>query len=314
MHKTLATVVVVALTWLPVGATASPDTEPEREREQSAHRAPATRALAFQPDGNTLSVLRFPSGARSTLHKSRSSIQTVVLSADGNRAAWVYYGGERIRSNRIMVRATDGSGKARNVLARHPRKFDFIDSLDWSPNGRRIAFVGRDGDAIHLWTIKTNGRGLKRIASNVAGCGDNCGSVIWAPDGKSIAWFSELSGPVWRRLWLGSKKVTRLPKGFFGWSDNMRWIGRLPWEDSRIILTRTDGSQRKIISWPRTDDMGGWAPEIYFGADGWIGFRTDEEGDDGEQLDRYVAVNFTTSDVVTLAPADPERGGTFDFR
>ena len=311
MPRLLTALVLACVTLLPTSAVAAaPD-------DAAAQRA-TSRTLAFQPDGQTTSVLRLPAGTRTTMHRSGSSVADLALSRDGSRVAWVYYANERIASNRIMVRGTGGKGRAVNVLKRYPRRFDYVDTVGWSPTGRRLAFIARTraGGSEDLWTIRTDGRGLTKVRRNVGICPDGCGRVLWAPDGRSIAWQGReyIGGSGWRRLTLATKRVRTLPDGFFGWSDDMKWIGRLPFESSQLVLTPTGGGAPRVLEGPLVDEMGGRAPSVYFGAGSVIAYRTDEVDEDDEPSDRYVAVSYVSGQVMTLTAADPERGGPFDFR
>ncbi|MGB0100085.1 MAG: hypothetical protein WBP61_07365 [Nocardioides sp.] len=284
-------------------------------------RAATSHTLVFQPDQDTLSSMRLPSGKQATLQSSRSSVREVALSPDGRRVAWTSYTSDgRIPSDHLRVRTTSARGKAANVLARHPRRFEHLDDVAWSPNGRRLVFTAwarNRAATFDAWIIKRNGRHLTKIASRVGSCPDGCGQLLWAPDGKSIAWYTEGDdgrfSEGWHRLRLASGRTTRLPDGFFGWSDSMRWVGILPPDSSRIVVKRTNGSHRRELKGPYPDTYGA-APEMFFGAGKWIGYRTDEVTDTGENDDQYVAINFGTTRVTTLHPADPERGGPFAFR
>jgi Tol biopolymer transport system component len=53
---------------------------------------------------------------------------------------------------------------------------------DWSPDGRRIAFVARR----HIFTMTSNGRRLRRLTDNF---GDS--DPAWSPDGKYIAFIRD---------------------------------------------------------------------------------------------------------------------------
>jgi len=77
----------------------------------------------------------------------------------------------------------------------------------WSPDGRRIAFVsdrtGKAFDGGHntdVWTIDANGGALTKISDHVSG--DN--SPRWSPDGQTIAFLSAVPEKSHPKIWLAS--------------------------------------------------------------------------------------------------------------
>jgi Tol biopolymer transport system component len=74
-------------------------------------------------------------------------------------------------------RYSDGTGK-KHVLARRGAS-----KPEWSPNGRKITFVRKDG----IYVMNADGSGQVRLTSR----GDE---PVWSPDGHQIA-FTIWSGP-----------------------------------------------------------------------------------------------------------------------
>ena len=58
---------------------------------------------------------------------------------------------------------------------------------EWSPDGRRIAFIGQDERQTSLYTVTRDGAHLRRVASDVVG------KASWSPDGQSLAFMKFLS-------------------------------------------------------------------------------------------------------------------------
>jgi Tol biopolymer transport system component len=87
----------------------------------------------------------------------------------------------------IYVVNADGSNLTR--LTNHP---SVNNDLQWSPDGRKIAFVsGRDGNK-QIYVIDEDGGNQSRITHNLADNTEPC----WSPDGTKVAFFS-VSGPDW---------------------------------------------------------------------------------------------------------------------
>ena len=84
---------------------------------------------------------------------------------------------------------------------------------DWSPDGRRILFVGdlAEPGNFDIYTIRPDGSGLRRLTKSPAFDGD----AHFSPDGKSIVFGSDRTGNadvfVMRRNGTGVRRVTRHP-------------------------------------------------------------------------------------------------------
>jgi hypothetical protein len=71
----------------------------------------------------------------------------------------------------------DGFGGSERRIKKLPAD---VSAPAWSPDGRRIAFVMRQGRRPALFTIRSNGRGLRRIAASARGAR----SLDWQPRGE----------------------------------------------------------------------------------------------------------------------------------
>lgn len=253
--KLLAAAIVSSLAMTGIASTTLPATGQTPDTAPKQHRANAHHLAYRAQDGNReLVVVRnLATGAEWTAYRGASTPQAVELANNGKWVAWLYYGGEPIPSNRIMIRKHGGD--AQNVLRDYPRKFSFIDSASFSPNGKQLAFIAHTkNSARNLYTVKRNGSGLHLLRRNVSGCGDNCGRTIWSPKGDHIAYFSEQDvapfGFRWNDYHVKSGRVTKLPDDFFGWSANQRWIGvsRDVNDRQRVIRMRPNGSHQERIA------------------------------------------------------------------
>jgi Tol biopolymer transport system component len=109
----------------------------------------------------------------------------------------------------------DGSG-----LRRLARNAEYGSDAAWSPDGRKIAFVGvRDGNR-GIDVMNADGSGLRRLVRD-AGKADP--SVAWSPDGRKIAFTSGRDGNseiyVVNADGSGLRRLTRNP----AWDANPVW-------------------------------------------------------------------------------------------
>lgn len=142
------------------------------------------------------------------------------------------------RHDGIYVMRADGTGV--RPLRRGPvasRAFE----LDWSPDGRRLAFEEFPGGAI--WVMGADGKGLTRV---VAPGGDwrFAHSPTWSPDGRRLAFSAERAREIWVVDADGSDahRLLRLPK--LGADTGMpAGVGEIDWspDGRRIALTAHSG-------------------------------------------------------------------------
>jgi tricorn protease len=137
-----------------------------------------------------------------------------ALSPDGKQIAFVVRG-------EIFVVNVEKGGEAKRITDHPYRDFD----IDWSPDGKKLAFVSeRDGNReVYIVDIRT--RELKRLTNTPDAAESN---PKWSPTGNYVAF---IRGPFGRQLcWVdvntGEEKVVVEGPfiGEFAWSPDGRWI------------------------------------------------------------------------------------------
>src|SRR5437773_823208 len=104
-------------------------------------------------------------------------------SGDESKIAFVRTSGTE--AGDVYVMNADGSGQRR--LTR-----DWANDVlpDWSPDGRRIAFVSkRDGNS-EVYVMNADGSGERRLTRNTA----DDAEPAWSPDGRTIVFESNRHG------------------------------------------------------------------------------------------------------------------------
>jgi TolB protein len=115
-----------------------------------------------------------------------------TISPDGKRIAFRRQLGHR--KSAIFVVNADGSHERRVTAPAG----GVADKIDWSPDGFRILFsapqFGQPGQpSSNVFTIRPDGSSLRQLTHSRGGKVNN-GADSWSPDGKKIAFVSNLSG------------------------------------------------------------------------------------------------------------------------
>ena len=134
--------------------------------------------------------------------------------------------------------------------------------VDWSPDGRRLAFEARSDDIVQVWTADADGRNLTRLTG-----GDSAGEAPrWSPDGRRIAFVRD--GDIWTIQANGSdlRNLTDTPDAFEGspaWSPNgKRVLFEVTDSDLRcqgLATVPANGGTAKAV--PTTAGTCLWAPD-----------------------------------------------------
>ena len=207
----------------------------------------------WSPDGRRIAFLR----------STRSNSHLYVLNADGSgllrltrTETWTSPlvwspDGQTIYVGRYLVR-TDGSGA---------RRLPYIPlTAVWSPNGRRIAFVGSPRKGApptansDIYVMNADGSGSRRLTHNRAYDGE----PAWSPDGRKIAFQSTRGYDGNREIYVmnadgsGKRNLTRNPARDVrpSWSPDGRRIAFVSNRDGRLEahVMNADGSGQRSLT------------------------------------------------------------------
>jgi dipeptidyl aminopeptidase/acylaminoacyl peptidase len=113
------------------------------------------------------------------------SVSDMSVSPDGNRVVFTVTSSDlprAKRSSRIWIADTNGN------TVRELTQGDSDSSAKWSPDGRSIAFVRTKDSQSNLWLLPLAGGESRQMTNISTGVSD----PIWAPNGKSIAFASDV--------------------------------------------------------------------------------------------------------------------------
>ncbi|TML64596.1 MAG: hypothetical protein E6G22_04085 [Actinobacteria bacterium] len=137
----------------------------------------------LSPDGRLLAFTKRTPGiwiigtdGRGARRLTRRNDGSPAWSPNGKTLAFVHAVGDF--AGVLVVRPLHGRGRA---LA-----WGEFDGLEWSPNGRWIAYtISKDDPLIHdeLWVVRPNGTSRHRVARDVS----DLGGFAWSPDGRRLA-------------------------------------------------------------------------------------------------------------------------------
>lgn len=134
----------------------------DRRVDRGASFSPNGRRIVFSAEvgrGSQVFSMRRNGGGRRRLTRGRGSNADPVYSPDGGRIAYTHASPRA--ASEIYVMRSDGSRSRR--ITRHGNAILDL-APDFSPNGRSIAFARGVGADFDIYTVRANGRNLRRAA------------------------------------------------------------------------------------------------------------------------------------------------------
>ena len=213
----------------------------------------------------------FGSAALALAALAASSSQATAPAKDGRIAFQRYELHDAPYAAHIVIAKSDGSGQ-RTITHASPGNVD--GGPDWTPDGSRIAFERCGPVLCSIYTVRPNGRGLRRLSPRCprthARLCKNDHEPTYSPDGRHIAFWRLGSGKkAVPTLMVGDaqlKHVHRLGPGFVpAWSpDGKRLVFVAKTKTSQALyVSKADGSGRHRItpSGLPAGDQPDWSPD-----------------------------------------------------
>jgi Tol biopolymer transport system component len=82
------------------------------------------------------------------------------------------------------VAVAPASGGAGRLVPGFPGAFGLVEAMRWTPDGRRIVFMGSRGPDHAVWSVAPDGTGLRRLAP-LRSVGD---AAVFSPGGRWMAY------------------------------------------------------------------------------------------------------------------------------
>jgi TolB protein len=185
---------------------------------ESADPAEVGQIVVMDSDGSHLRVVTHDVGHDDYPSFSPDGARLVYRVGDSN---------ERLHTQRGLRILSLGDGE----VTRLTNGSD--DFPTWSSRGDRIAFTGFESGDFEIYTIRSNGTGLRQLTHTHG----NDAHQVWSPDGRWIAFVSSR----------------------MGWKDEGRMGGAQPYGE--IFVMRADGTNvRQLTDDQWEEGVASWAP------------------------------------------------------
>ena len=221
-----------------------------------------TELYIMDADGRNVSQLTNSPG----FHASPS------CSPDGSKIA---FGGGDPSNSGIFVMNANGADQKRltdnskSVVDKYGSPTAYDASPSWSPDGKRIAYMGMRDRNADIYVMNADGSNPKRLTSDPA----YEGSPSWSPDSKRILFSSNKSNPkggyqlhVINADGAGEKQLTTSPKTKEepSWSPDGKMIvyAGCPENGYAICIVNADGTgEKKLTNNPEPEGSPYWSPD-----------------------------------------------------
>lgn len=214
------------------------------------------------------------------------------------------------RGNAIWTMDADGKEQTKLVEGiKSGKTLDLLKTMEvlyaptWSPDGKRILFVGDSEGNDEIYLMDENGRHLKNLTNHPSADGAPC----WSADGKQIVFMSNRAGnSEIYRMEADGQNVVRLTNHlaadeFPAWSPDGKLIAFVSMRDGNyeVYVMGPDGSNLKRLSrTPGQNLFSSWSPDsqkiIFVSSqqDEWGIYLTDVTGQNQICLAEPHAMNF----------------------
>ena len=183
-----------------------------------------------------------------------------VWSPDGSRLACEGFGQTDGSLNGVYTVRSSDAGDLQRVTS-NPGGDD--GASDWSPNGKRLAFIRSPETAFALFTVKLDGSGMRQITPNQFGF--QIGGGRWSPQGNEILFSARVPDTTYRStIWVvhaNGSGLRQLPiPGCGGLTSSPTSMGCFnpSWspDGQKIVFGRQPGTEQRDIYTVNVDGSG----------------------------------------------------------
>jgi WD40 repeat protein len=214
------------------------------------HKA-AVVSVAWSPDGKRLAtgsvdktakVWDATSGRQLLTLRIDTTVLDVAWSPDGKRLATMTYDHQAnvwdVASGQQLLSLTGYKG----IVASFSTSRDFVTSLAWSPDGKRLVTAG-DDDTAKVWDV-ASGQELLTLKGHTG----EVGSVAWSPDGRRLATGSwDDTAKVWDMA-SGQELLTLKGLNVVAWSPDGKRLATGSWDDTAKVWDATSGQELLLLT------------------------------------------------------------------
>jgi Tol biopolymer transport system component len=273
-------------------------------QEMGAHAMPD-----LSPDDKQVAYHNYGGNAQAGVHVQNLDSQGNVFLTEGGSPRWSPDGSQIALTDWRTVKLLDLVEGEQRVLV--DERFEgYQIGFDWSPDGKRLAFVGKRNNQEELWIADTE-PGSQR--SRVRFTGDLSSHVAWSHDGRRLA--ITIDGKINLLEADGTKGPEPIPRqegrnGDVAWSHDGKWIA---FSSDRQAPGRPQAADKPVWKMEELPRQRRGAPAycVALSSDGRRAVLGGYTGKAGFQLwdigqDRVTSHNFPAV-FLTLAPNDRVR-------